>query len=327
MYDNFLKSWDINLDLALESNEVFQKKSPKSLLGVKSEEKNYDFAKVTTVQIKDKEAEEALGKKIGTYITIESTFLRENEPQKHFKLGELLAKEISKLFSLSEKDSVLIVGLGNWKATPDALGPKVINQTMVTRHIFEYAPKELLNGIKRVSAIAPGVLGITGLETAEIVKGIVEKTKPDLIIAIDSLSSKNLNRIGTTIQISNTGINPGSGVGNQRKGLTKETLGVPVIAIGIPTVVNGAIIAKDTIDIFMELLHDNPDIYQIIKNIYPNREDEVIKKVLEPFGGHLMVTPKEIDDLMSRSSKIVASAITKSLHPDLSPNEYEYYLN
>ncbi len=323
----FFQSFNIHLDLALEAREIIQGKTGQEIPGVRVDKETYDFASVTTVHIEEKDAEQIMGKPVGSYVTIESSCLKENDPQNHHQLGELLGLELSTMIQLPEDASVLVVGLGNWKATPDALGPKVVNMTMVTRHIFQYAPQELTQGMRRVSAIAPGVLGLTGIETAEIIKGIVEKIQPNLIIAIDSLGSRSVARIGTTIQIANTGVNPGSGVGNQRKALTKETLGIPVIAIGIPTVVNAAVIAKDTIDAFMNMLQNNQTVYNVVQTMNPHGEEQVINQILEPFGGNLMVTPKEIDDLIQRAAKIVAGGITKALHPNLDPQEYEYYLN
>jgi spore protease len=327
MNPDFLQSFNINVDLALEAQEIIQGKSGQEIPGVRVDREKYDFAAVTIVNVEEKSAEAVMGKPVGTYITIESPVIKNNDPEAHHQIGEILAAQLIKLFNLPEGASVLLVGLGNWNATPDALGPKVVSMTMVTRHIFNYAPQELRPGMRKVSALAPGVLGITGIETAEIIRGVVEKTGPDLVIAIDSLGARNVSRIGTTIQIANTGVNPGSGVGNQRKALNMETLGIPVVAIGVPTVVNAAVIAKDTVDLFMEQLRNNQTVYNVVSTLNPNVSSQVIEKILEPFGGHLMVTPKEIDDLIERASKIIAGGITKALHPNLNPDEYEYYLH
>lgn len=322
----FFKNFSINVDLALEAREIVQGQTGQEIPGVRVDRETYNHASVTIVVIKEKSAEAVMGKPVGTYITIEAPEIGGREPVVHHEIGLVVAEMLSRLINLPQPSNILIVGLGNWNATPDSLGPKVVSQTMVTRHIFHYAPQELQPGMRSVSALAPGVLGITGIETAEIIKGVVDRIKPDLVIAIDALAAKNVARIATTIQIANTGINPGSGVGNQRLGINYESLGVPVIAIGVPTVVHGAVIAQDTIEQFMEQLKTNPSLYKLYSMMNPNVAQEVIQKVLEPFGGRLMVTPKEIDDLIERTAKIVAGGITKALHPNLPQDQVEYYL-
>ncbi|MHB8918686.1 MAG: GPR endopeptidase [Desulfocucumaceae bacterium] len=322
----FFKNFSINVDLALEAREIVQGQTGQEIPGVRVDRETYNHASVTVVVIQEKSAEAIMGKPVGTYITIEAPEIGGRDPQVHHQIGLVVAEMLGRLINLPEPSNILIVGLGNWNATPDALGPKVVSQTMVTRHIFNYAPQELQPGMRSVSALAPGVLGITGIETAEIIKGVVDRIKPDLVIAIDSLAARNVARIATTIQIADTGVNPGSGVGNQRMGINKESLGVNVVAIGVPTVVHGAVIAQDTLEQFMEQLKTNPSTYKLYSMLNPNTAQEVIQKVLEPFGGRLMVTPKEIDDLIERASKIVAGGITQALHPNLPPDKYEYYL-
>lgn len=322
----FFKNFSINVDLALEAREIVQGQTGQEIPGVRVDRETYNHASVTVVVIQEKSAEAIMGKPVGTYITIEAPEIGGRDPQVHHQIGLVVAEMLGRLINLPEPSNILIVGLGNWNATPDALGPKVVSQTMVTRHIFNYAPQELQPGMRSVSALAPGVLGITGIETAEIIKGVVDRIQPDLVIAIDSLAARNVARIATTIQIADTGVNPGSGVGNQRVGINKESLGVNVVAIGVPTVVHGAVIAQDTIEQFMQQLKSNPSLYKLYSMLNPGAAQEVIQKVLEPFGGRLMVTPKEIDDLIERISKIVAGGITQALHPNLPPDKYEYYL-
>ena len=196
----------------------------------------YENTTVTIVKIVEEKAEQLMGKPRGNYITIEAPALRDNNRLAQREVAEILAEKLKSLFNLPENANILLVGLGNWNATPDALGPKVINQSMVTRHLYKYAPEELQGGLRSVSALAPGVLGITGIETAEIIKGVVEKIKPELIIVVDSLAAGSVERIATTIQIADTD-QPGSGIGNKRSGINQETMGVLVIAVGIPTVV------------------------------------------------------------------------------------------
>lgn len=323
----FFNNFSIDVDLALEAREIIQGKTGQEIPGVRVDKESYDSANVTIVSIEDKSAESVMGKPVGTYITIDAPAIGGRDPKAHHDIGLVVAEMLGRLANLNERNHILIVGLGNWNATPDALGPKVVSSTMVTRHIFSYAPQELKVGMRSVSALAPGVLGITGIETAEIIKGVVEKTNPDLVIAVDSLAARNVARIGTTIQIADTGIKPGSGVGNKRMGINQESLGVPVIAIGVPTVVHGAVIAQDTLDQFMEQLKNNPSLYKLYEMLNPNISQDIIKNVLEPFGGRLMVTPKEIDDLIRRSSKVIAGGLTKALHPNLTNDDYEYYLH
>lgn len=323
----FFKNFNINVDLALEAREIIQGKTGQEIPGVRVDREMYDHASVTVVIIEEESAQTVMGKPVGTYITIEAPEISGRDPLVHHEIGLVVANMINRLINLPTPSNILIVGLGNWNATPDALGPKVVSQTMVTRHIFNYAPQELQAGMRSVSAMAPGVLGITGIETAEIIKGVVDRIRPELVIAIDSLAARNTARIATTIQIADTGINPGAGVGNQRMGINRQTLGVPVIAIGVPTVVNGAVIAQDTIEQFIEQLKLNPTLHRLYTMLDPGISRQVVQKVLEPFGGRLMVTPKEIDDLIERTSKIVAGGITKALHPDLPPDRYEYYLH
>ncbi|MFZ5596226.1 MAG: GPR endopeptidase [Bacillota bacterium] len=323
----FFNDFSISVDLALEAREIVQGRTGQEIPGVRVDRETYDHAAVTIVTIEEKSAEAIMGKPVGRYITIEAPEISGRDPEIHHKIGLVVAEMIGRLAGLPESSSVLVVGLGNWNATPDALGPKVVSQTMVTRHIFNYAPQELQPGMRPVSALAPGVLGITGIETAEIIKGVVDRVRPDLVIAIDSLAARNVQRIGTTIQIADTGVSPGSGVGNRRAGINRETLGVNVLAIGVPTVVHGAVIAQDTIEQFLEQLKNNPTLHKLYSMLNPDVSREVVQKVLEPFGGRLMVTPKEIDDLIERTSKILAGGITQALHPGLPADRYEYYLH
>ena len=241
-----------------------------------------------------------------------------------------MAKEFERILNLDEKSTVLVVGLGNWNVTPDALGPKTLSQLMVTRHLLEYVPKEVDEGVRPVCAIAPGVLGITGIETGEIIRGIVDKIKPDVVIAIDALASRRMERVNTTIQIADTGISPGSGVGNKRMALSKETLGVPVIAVGVPTVVDAATMANDTIDKVIDSLineaKEEKDFYNMLKNIDRGEKYQLIQEVLQPYVGNLIVTPKEIDDVVDRIAKVIANGLNIALHQGITLNDVNRYL-
>ena len=200
-----------------------------------------------------------MGKMIGHYVTFEVPELRKQDTGLQDRVATKLAQEFAAFLDrigIGKDANVLIVGLGNWNVTPDALGPIVVENALVTRHFFELMPDQVAPGYRNVSAIAPGVLGITGIESSDVVQGIVERAKPDVVIAIDALASKALERVNTTIQIADTGIHPGSGIGNKRRGLTKEILGVPVIAIGVPTVVYASTIVNNTIDLMRNHVKD-----------------------------------------------------------------------
>lgn len=225
--------------------------------------------------------------------------------------ANVLSNELKKLLSkhIASKDEILVVGLGNLYVTPDSLGPKVINEIDVTRHIINYMPQVLPKNTREVSAISPGVLGTTGIETLEIIKGIVENVHPKLLIVIDALASRSIERISSTIQLSDTGITPGAGVGNTRKDLSIDTLGIPVIALGIPTVVEAATIAADSLDLFIGKLQEDAKSNEFLNNLKEEDKYEMIKEVLVPEDYNFIVTPKEIDDLIENMKDIVARGI------------------
>jgi len=274
---------------------------------------------------------------MGNYITIEVPRLRDNDQDLNEEVCRTVAKELNKVISaggkvsLGEKDTVLVVGLGNWNVTPDALGPKVISRLMVTRHLLEYVPEQVDEGVRPVCAIAPGVLGITGIETGEIIKGVVEKVKPKLVIAIDALASRKMERVSTTIQIADTGISPGSGIGNKRMGLCIQTLGVPVIAIGVPTVVDASTICNDIIELTIEELTNKSSkdsaFYKLLKDINSDERHQLFNEVLEPYGSSLIVTPKEVDTIIEDISKIIANGVNIAIHPGIDLKDVNRYVN
>jgi len=324
---NLYRTFGIHVDLALEAHEIVRGEMGGEIPGVIVDRENYEHASVTIVNIKEDSAAQVMGKPRGHYITIEAPALRDNDRLAQQEVAGILAKQIASLFNLPANANVLVAGLGNWNATPDALGPRVVGRTMVTRHLYHYAPEELCDGMRSVSALAPGVLGITGIETAEIIKGVVEKIKPELIIVVDALAAGSVERIATTIQIADTGISPGSGIGNHRAGINRDSMGVPVIAIGIPTVVHAAVIAKNTVDLVLEKFKNTPVLNQTYKHMRPEYIEEVIQEVLAPFAGKLMVTPKEIDTLIQDTAKVVAGGISMALHPSITTDDYSLYLN
>jgi spore protease len=328
----------VRTDLALEVHEKNQQdmKRPGAAKaytygeGVEVEEDGNENIHVTRVKITSPGGEKSIGKPMGNYITLDIPKLKENDRDLYENTCRAVAFELQSLIHLGDKDTVLIVGLGNWNITPDALGPKVSSYLMVTRHLHEYLPEQVDDGVRPVCAISPGVLGLTGIETSDIVKGVVERVKPSLVIAIDALASRKMNRINTTIQIADTGISPGSGVGNKRAELSKKTMGVDVIAIGVPTVVDAATMANDTIELVIDSLlsqsQEGTDFYQMLKNMDQNDKYSLIKEVLEPYGGNLVVTPKEMDEVIERVSKVVANGINLALHKNIGFSDIDRYL-
>jgi spore protease len=298
--------------------------------GVEVEEDGNENIHVTRVKITSPVGEKSIGKPMGNYITLDVPRLKENDRDLYENTCRAVAFELQRLIHLGEMDTVLVVGLGNWNITPDALGPKVSSYLMVTRHLHEYLPEQVDDGVRPVCAIAPGVLGLTGIETSDIVRGVVERVKPALIIAIDALASRKMNRINTTIQIADTGISPGSGVGNKRAELSKNTMGVTVIAIGVPTVVDAATMANDTIELVIESLmshsKEGTEFYKMLKDLEDNDKYNMIREVLEPYGRNLVVTPKEMDEVIERVSKVVANGINIALHKNIDFSDIDRYL-
>lgn len=305
-------------DLAIEAHEMANRATIKGL--VTSDEDYEGGIHVSRMHVKTKEAERRLGKMRGHYVTIEVPGLRHRDPELQGKVVERLAEELAEFIQIPETGSALVVGLGNAHVTPDALGPMVVDRLFVTRHLFRYMPEVLDDGFRTVSAVAPGVLGITGIETTEIVRGIVEHVKPDVVIAVDALAARSLNRVNSTIQIADTGVQPGSGVGNKRKALDESTLGVPCIAIGVPTVVDAATIANDAIELVLQQLKDNVPgnrATEIFDQFTSNEKWQMIRELLEPIGNNLMVTPKEIDEFVDDIAQVLAKGLNVALHPTM----------
>lgn len=280
-------------DLALERREYIRRKT---LDGIKSGTRTVGGVQVTDITVLDERGERLLGKPVGKYITLET------QPFTKYvscidESVQVLAGEIKKL--LPREGAVLVAGLGNEKITPDALGPRCVSHLLATRHISrELGEKIGLHGLRAAAGIVPGVLGQTGIETAEIIDGVVKKIKPTAVIAVDALASRRLSRLGATVQMTDSGIAPGSGVGNNRNAVNRERLGVPVIAIGVPTVVDGATMAFD----LLERIGIDPG------SVFSDEEN-------------VMVTPKEIDLVIDRAAQFVAMGINLALQPGLSPEE------
>ena len=315
-----VEKYNIRTDLALEEKERFESDQVE-VQGVVLEEE-YDKEReirVTTVRIETENGAKTMGKPVGTYLTIEAPNLSSPDEGIHREVSEELAKclieVMEKIIPESEHDKeVLVIGLGNRQATPDALGPYVADNLDVTRHIVKeygkYAALEEMNCV--VSAIVPGVMAQTGMETAEIIKGVVRETKPDLLIVIDALAARNSRRLNRTIQIADTGINPGSGVGNYRNAITKETIGVPVIAIGVPTVVDAVTIVSDTMENLLSALETSESLKGVglVLGGYSEAEKyELIKELIAPNLNSMFMTPKDIDETVKRLSYTISEGL------------------
>ena len=348
-----LSKYSVRTDLAVEAHQMLQEsqEEQKGIQGVIVKEREEEGVTITKVTI-DEIASESMGKKPGSYLTLEVQGIRQQDTELQQKVERIFAKEFSYFLEevgVTKEASCLIVGLGNWNVTPDALGPIVVENVLVTRHLFQLQPESVEEGFRPVSAIRPGVMGITGIETSDVIYGIIEKTKPDFVIAIDALAARSIERVNSTIQISDTGIHPGSGVGNKRKELSKETLGIPVIAIGVPTVVDAVSITSDTIDFILKhfgremkeghkpsrsLLpagfsfgekkklteEDMPDeksrnmFLGAIGTLEEEEKRKLIYEVLSPLGHNLMVTPKEVDAFIEDMANVIASGLNAALH-------------
>lgn len=309
--------YNFRTDLAVERRDIFKKNNNlEEIDGVEVETENVnENLNISRVKITNKNGEQAIGKPVGTYITIDIKKIKLADEEEIQKSSEIVSKELKKIIDkhISFKDDILVAGLGNLYVTPDSLGPKVINDIEVTRHIIKYLPQYIDENARPVSAISPGVLGTTGIETLEILEGIVQNIKPKLLIVIDSLASRSIERISSTIQISDTGIVPGAGVGNTRKELSESTLGIPVIAIGVPMVVESAVLVNDCLDLFIEKLQEEARSNEYLNKLKEDDNYEEIKEALNPQDYNMIVTPKEIDDLIENMSKVVAGGINMSL--------------
>lgn len=325
------ENYSVCTDLAVEAKELYNKGKVEEIEGIASEDYIDKNIKVNWVHIKDERGAKAIGKPIGKYVTLEYGDFVYYDGDRIIELSEIVAKELAKLIDLKEDKTALVVGLGNWNITPDAVGPQVVSKIMVSRHLKEYVPDDIDEGIRPVCAIAPGVLGLTGMETSEIIKGVVERVKPSLVICIDALAARKTQRVNRTIQMGNTGIAPGAGVGNKRHELSEETLGVPVIAIGVPTVVHAGTLANDTIDLLLESLIKSAtkgsSFYNMLNEVDKEEKRQLIKEVLDPSLGGMVVTPKEIDKVIDSVSKIIANGINIALQPALTLEDINSYLN
>lgn len=307
--------YNFRTDLACERRDIYKRVNGlEEIDGIETEQKG-DEIKINTVRVTNEKGEQAIGKPIGTYITVDIKNFKIADEDKIQKASEVVTEELKKLIDehSAKTDDILVVGLGNRFVTPDSLGPKVITDIEITRHLLKYAPQYLEPDTRPVSAVSPGVLGTTGIETFEIIKGIVDNVKPKLLIVIDALASRSIERISSTIQIADTGIVPGSGVENARKMLNKESLGIPVIALGIPTVVDLGTIIDEGLDLFITKLQEKAESNDYLNKLKEKDNYEEIKEALTPNDYNMIVTPKEIDDLIEKMKDVIARGINFAL--------------
>lgn len=313
-----LGKFNIRTDLALEAKESFEEDNVE-IRGVRIEEDKDEETEIntTTVIIETENGAKAMGKPVGTYITMEAPHMSLPDEGYHREVSEALAGHLRKLMGEDEQ-SVLIVGLGNREVTPDALGPNVVGNVNITRHvIIEYGKASMdVEKANLISAIVPGVMAQTGMETMEIIKGVVDETKPDILVVVDALAARSTRRLSRTIQITDTGINPGSGVGNHRNGINERIMGIPVIAIGVPTVVDAATIVNDTMENLVETMDSTEHIKNLggaLGTLNKSEKHQMIRELISPHLNTMYVTPKDIDETVKRISYTISEGINIAL--------------
>jgi spore protease len=312
----------VQTDMALEARDIVRGDAAEDIPGVRVEERRGDGYLVTRVHVLSSEAERTLGKPRGQYVTIDVPRFRDRDSDLRDRVTDVVTAELAHFLSRPREEHILVVGLGNWNATPDALGPRVVDRLLVTRHLAAVVPRDIRDRMRPVAAVAPGVLGTTGIETVDIVRGIVRETHPDMVVAIDALAAARAERLVASIQIADSGIHPGSGVGNRRHGLTYDTLGVPVLAVGVPTVVQAGSIVFQALGLLVESLGKDQAFYRIVQEMSRPEQRQLIDEVIGPTMGDLMVTPKEIDLVVNDMADVLAEALNRALQPDLDRSEW-----
>ncbi|MCG8482850.1 MAG: GPR endopeptidase [Clostridia bacterium] len=315
-------------DLAIESKEMYDEKNDIEISGVEVDQDQIGGVGITRIKITDENGSQALGKPKGNYITLEVKGIRSADSELKDEVSVALSKELSQIIDFKDDLKVLVVGLGNEKVTPDALGPLVVSKVKVTRHFFVTYKKDKDETMACVSALIPGVMGTTGIETVEILKGAVEKVKPDVIIAVDALAARRMERINTTIQITDTGVSPGAGVGNNRLKLNGDSLGARVIAIGVPTVIDSFTMVFDTIEELGECEKEN-DLGRFFKKLSEviSQNTEQMQSMLASCINKSIVTANDIDKVVLDFSQIISNSINMTLHPGLELDDVNRYLN
>ncbi len=337
-----LKNYRVRTDLIVESI------GSSDIQGIKSDERKIDDITISDITVTNDVME--LGKKKGKYITI--SFDDVTDTSNRRRLEDIVTSELLKLMDhlgIDKDKKALVIGLGNYKSTPDSLGPKVLNDLVITRHLCIINNIEIEEGYRNVSGFIPGVMGNTGIEAKDVILGLINQIKPDFVIAVDALASSSIDRVNKTIQMTDTGINPGSGVGNSRIEISKETVGIPVIAIGIPTVVDAVTIVSDTIKYILKKFsynkaninkhshklkpvtsinylkeryndlsaEDKEKVLGYLGNLSEEEVKELIFEVLTPIGYNLMVTPKEVDFMVDKLALVLSTSINRALHPKM----------
>ena len=307
-------NFQVRTDLALEVRESYEEDDIR-LRGVKVDEQSDKQKEIytTIVHIETENGAKAMGKPVGIYITIEAPNMSSPDEGYHREISIEFAKHLRKMLG-KERDSILVVGLGNREVTPDALGPNVVNNLHITRHMIkEYG--RLPSDVEKtgeISAIVPGVMGQTGMETLEIIKGVVQETHPKVVIAVDALAARSTRRLNRTIQITDTGINPGSGVGNHRNAINEETVGVPVIAVGVPTVVDAATIVNDTMEELIEQMDHSENMQRLggtLGTLDQAEKHQMIRELISPHLNTMFVTPKDIDETVKYLSYTISEGL------------------
>lgn len=351
----------VRTDLAVEARDMAIEKDEQHEQGVQVKDDVINGIQVSEIEV-TAAGEKDIGKKQGTYITVYTDAIKTADTRTQTKAAKVVTQQIKKLFKkydIKAGDKGLIIGLGNWNITPDALGPMTVDKVMVTNHLFALEDTTVQEGYRPVAALSPGVMGVTGMETSDIVLSVIQMFEPAFVIAVDALASRSVNRINETIQLTDTGIHPGSGVGNRRKELSKETLNIPVFAIGVPTVVDAVTIVHDTLDdvckhigrewkekdapkksllpSMMPIKHES-----LSEDDIPNKEERqkffglmgtlseadkraLFHEVLTPMGKNFIVTPKEVDQYIADMSHLLSSAINGSLHPNIESDDAAEY--
>lgn len=313
---------DVRTDMAVEARELVRGGSRRDVPGVHVQEDRRDGILVTRVKVASDEAARLMGKPPGHYITVDVPQFKERDSELRGRVTDTLAEVLTPLLARTAGEHVLVVGLGNWNATPDALGPRVVDRLLVTRHLGAVVPDDIRRRMRGVSAVAPGVLGTTGIETVDIIRGIVREARPDRVVAVDALAARSPARLVASVQVADTGIHPGSGVGNRRQGITEETVGVPVIAIGVPTVVLAAGMVWEVVRRAADTLKDEALFHRAFAEMAQEDQRRLIDELMGPELGNLMVTPKEIDLLINDMADVMAEALNRALQPDLDREEW-----
>ena len=359
--ERFFAQHNVRTDLALEAQQVARQAGQGSIPGVHTETEDLTFGTITRIHVMDEHGASVIGKAKGRYVTIQAPRLRRRDRSVEQEVSAALAKELEAYlgnWGVQPEHPVLVIGLGNWNATPDNVGPLTVSKLLVTRHLHEYQvlEEDVLGRMRPVAALSPGVLGLTGIETAEIVGAVVERVRPAAVICVDALAAMSVERIGTTVQLADAGISPGSGVGNTRKGLNRESLGVPVLAVGVPTVIYATTIVSEAIDKLLQGMEAVPGVGEkgpleggsmldpsrivvTASDRIPTRppggdgggegmahlravnRNQLIREVLGDSMGSLVVTPKEIDVMVDTLSDVLADGLNEALHPGISAAE------